>query len=94
MKFIRALINWPKRIKALLDDGSLEKCPSCYGLSAYAYQDVNALHGIAKIGATSSFEWQCGHCRTYWMDANSPLNCEAYTHNPPDEKEEHTNDKN
>lgn len=78
----RALINWPKRIEKLLNDGRIEECPLCRNFSAYSYQDVSLMHGIFKIGATSSFEWQCGNCHTFWIDKDSPLNCECYTHNP------------
>lgn len=78
---MRALIDWKKRIKDLLANGSMEECPLCGYYSTYAFCDVNLRHYIVKIGATSSFEWQCGHCHSDWMPQDSPINAECYTHN-------------
>ena len=67
-------------LATMLDAGYVEQCPACGGLSAYAWIDVDAPAGIAHIGAPSCWEWQCGHCRTYWAAAGSPLTAECYTH--------------
>jgi len=70
-----------KDTQALIDSGDIEVCPACGGLSAYCHADVDETKGIAHIGATSCFEWECGHCHTHWTDADSPINAECYTHN-------------
>jgi hypothetical protein len=77
-------------VQALIDDGSIEECPSCGALSAYAYQDSNIpgeedyeadSTDVYMIGACSGMgEWQCGNCRTYWVSADGPLNHPCYTH--------------
>ena len=37
---------------------------------------------VYHISCTSAFEWQCGNCQTCWMESDSPLNSECYTHIP------------
>jgi hypothetical protein len=71
------------------------ECPNCYAYSAYCWDDVNMdpnsderyedcidePHDIYHIGACSGLgEWQCGKCDTYWMERDSPLAAECYTH--------------
>lgn len=67
---------------ALIEDGSIEICPICRGLSAYAWQDASEDGGpIAHIGAASGLgEWQCGHCRAYLVAADSILTANVFTH--------------
>lgn len=78
----------------LLEKGYVEECSACGGVSAYAWEDVeldpNDVHFksspeqlklVAHIGTCSGLgEWQCGHCGTYWMEEDSPLNHPCYTH--------------
>ena len=82
--------------RALVLDGSIEICPVCWGLSAYAWQDSDAYDqfedgiipgdfrpapgSIAHIGTAGGSEWQCGHCGAHCVDADSPINHPAYTH--------------
>ena len=76
-------------VQALIDDGSIEECPVCGALSAYAYQDSN-IPGeddydtnspvVYMIGACSGYEWTCGKCGTSFTPADSPLNHPCYTH--------------
>lgn len=82
-------------VKLLVLDGSIEICPVCGELSAYAWQDTTAYEGlgdiipggfkpqggtIAHIPVASGFEWQCGHCGRHLVEADSPINHPAYTH--------------
>lgn len=76
----------------LLAKGYAEECPSCGGVSAYAWEDVTLdpfrtlakskqLEFIAHIGTCSGLgEWTCGHCGTPWMAKDSSLNSECFTH--------------
>lgn len=82
--------------RALVLDGSIEICPACGEMSAYAWLYVNAFdaspheidsasfkpdHGtIAHIGTASCFEWECGHCGGHIVEASSPINAPGYTH--------------
>lgn len=84
----------------LLDKKEAEECPKCGAVSAYSWDDVNFCDNctepfgedipepdrIYHIGATSSFEWQCGKCRNSWTEHDSPINAEVYTHNSSEEK--------
>ena len=76
-----------KNIQELVDNGSILECPGCGGLSAHAWEDVDEANGIAHIGAASCCEWQCGHCKTYWMEKGCPLDHPCYTHREYDEGE-------
>lgn len=79
---MRALINWKKRIAKQIEKGDIEVCPNCGGMSAYYWGYVNKPHNIAHIPASSSFEWQCGHCRAFITEKDSPINAECFTHVP------------
>jgi hypothetical protein len=70
------------KVQALIRKGDIEVCPVCEGLSAYSHLDVDEEHGINHIGATSCFEWECGHCHRSFADADSPIMAECYTHIP------------
>lgn len=83
-------------VRLLILDGSIEICPVCLELSAYAFQDTTAYDkfpngncppsykpakdSIALISVASGDEWECGHCGSHIMEANSPINHPAYTH--------------
>jgi len=87
--------------ESLLADGSAEECPKCGAVSAYSWDDVNYCDNCSEpfgtdlpeedriyhIGAASSFEWECGKCRTSWTPADSPLTAEVYTHRDPREND-------
>lgn len=40
-----------------------------------AWPDVYHIPSASGLG-----EWQCGKCKTYWMEKNSPLNSPCFTH--------------
>jgi hypothetical protein len=70
---------------ALVLDGSIEICPACRKLSAYAYcdtdEDETALDAVVSIGVCCGLgSWQCGHCRQYFAPAESILNAPCFTH--------------
>lgn len=77
-------------VKLLILDGSIEVCPVCLELSAYAFQDTTAYDEdedaepsegtIALVGASSGYEWTCGHCKSHVAEASSPINHPCYTH--------------
>jgi hypothetical protein len=80
-------------VKRWFSRGWLERCPSCDGLSAYAWEDTEIdpntvlwkteakdRNKIAHIPAASGFEWTCGHCGLSWTPKNSPINSPCYTH--------------
>jgi hypothetical protein len=83
-------------VKEKVMDGTLEICPCCEQLSAYAWRETNAYDGlgsiipggfkpakgtIAHIGTSSGLgEWQCGHCHKHLVEADSVLNSPCYTH--------------
>ena len=89
--------NWESVQAELLNNGYAEECPSCGAISAYSWDDANYCENctepmgldipeqdrIYHIGASSSFEWECGKCRTSWTPADSPINAEVYTHRDP-----------
>lgn len=86
----------PQEIESLIKDGSIVVCPACLEMSAHAWQDSTAYEqftdgiipggfipskgSIAHVGASSCWEWECGHCRAHVVDADSPLTCPCYTH--------------
>lgn len=70
----------PAVLAKLIDKGHVMRCSSCNGLSAYAWCDTDESLNVAHIGAASCWEWQCGHCRTHWVEADSPINSPCYTH--------------
>jgi len=79
------------RIRDLIAKGYIEVCPGCGELSAYSYLDADECDDngpesgqVATIGTCSSWEWECGHCRTHWMEHDSPLNSPCYTHSEDD----------
>jgi hypothetical protein len=57
----------------LADGGELYTEDECLP----AWPDV---YHISSAGMDS---WECGMCHTYWMEDDSPLNAEVYTHNDP-----------
>jgi len=72
-------------VRALVLDGSVEICPACLELSAYAWEDVTAEDGrepgkIHHVPTAGAWEWECGACGTHWTEADSPINHPAYTH--------------
>lgn len=80
-------------LEALKESGDIEECCACAGLSAYSYDLVNLdpekvlfkskgeqKSMIAHIGASSGFEWECGHCRANNVPVDSPLLHPCYTH--------------
>lgn len=89
--------NWESVQAELLNNGYAEECPSCGAVSAYSWEDANYCENctepmgldlpeqdrIYHIGASSSFEWECGKCRASWTPADSPINAEVYTHRDP-----------
>lgn len=94
-EFGHYLENLDAETKELVLDGSIEICPCCGEMSAYAWQDANAYEEfdrfipggfvpekgkIAHIPTASGFEWQCGHCLKHLADADSPVNYPAYSH--------------
>lgn len=95
------LLPEDEETRSLVLCGDIEVCPGCCELSAYAYRyttaydqfEDNIIPGgfkpeagtIAHIGTCGSWEWECGHCRTRWMDRDSPLNHPAYTHGDDDD---------
>lgn len=64
----------------LEEGGKLLRCERCDGLNAHAWGDCDEALGIAHIPVASCWEWQCGHCGTHWVEADSPINHPAYTH--------------
>ena len=70
------------KVKALIRKGDIWVCPNCNGLSAHCHLDVDEEHGIVKVGATSCYDIQCGHCLRNFVDAESPINSECFTHVP------------
>jgi hypothetical protein len=82
----------------------VEQCGRCGEFSAYCWDDCNAYGDfadgivpggfvpapgtIAHIGCSSSWEWECGHCGTRWVERNSPINAECYTHVDPDTEDD------
>lgn len=82
--------------KAKVLKGSIEICPCCEELSAYAWNETTAYDHlgsivpggfkpekgtIAHIGTCSGLgEWECGHCHTHLVEVDSPLNHPCYTH--------------
>ena len=83
-------------VQDLIEDGSIETCPCCGELSAYAWQDADAYDEfedgiipggftpepgtVAHIGTASGFEWECGHCGAHLVAEDSPINHPCYTH--------------
>lgn len=86
----------PDNVKAKVLDGTLEICPCCEEVSAYAWGETTAYAAlgnlipggfqpakgtIAHIGTCSGLgEWECGHCRTHLVEVDSVLNSPCYTH--------------
>jgi hypothetical protein len=35
---------------------------------------------VYSIPSASGFEWQCGNCKTSWMEKDSPIAANCYTH--------------
>lgn len=79
------------------------ECPSCGAFNAYAYQDSNMDSNspheryedcadepvdVYHIPSSSCWEWECGKCSTPWMERDSPLASECYTHVDYSEMEE------
>jgi hypothetical protein len=72
----------------------LETCPVCNEQSSHCWADTTSYdvvdhihHGmklepgtIGHIGVSSCWEWECPHCGSHVVDADSPLNHPAYTH--------------
>jgi hypothetical protein len=95
-EFAAELEALPEEKLDLTLGGDLELCPGCRELSAYAWRLTDAytqfadgiIDGgfrpatgtIALIGTASGYEWQCGHCRRSWAEADSPLTAPCYTH--------------
>ncbi len=90
------LADLPAETAALVVDGSIEICPCCQELSAYAWQDATGYDEfedgiipggfqpepgcIAHIGTASGWEFECGHCRAHVVDGSSPILSPCYTH--------------
>lgn len=72
----------------LIESGRGERCLVCQGVSAYAWSEVSEEEGIAHIGTSSCWEWQCGHCGTRHVERGSPIDHPAYTHRDDDDEEE------
>lgn len=79
-------------LETLLDIGELVRCAACAELSAFSWEHVNAQSDyrldakpgeIAHVGASSSQEWECGHCGAHNVEIDSPFLAEAYTHIDP-----------
>lgn len=73
--------------RALVLAGDIEICPACHGMSAYHWGLCDDQEGdrpapgtVAHIAASSTWEWECGHCHRHWVDADSPLLHPCYTH--------------
>lgn len=83
-------------IEELIEEKYIVVCPKCGAYNAYAWEDstidpntherwedcMDDPYDIYHIPACSSFEWTCGKCDTPWMDVDSVLNSECYTHVP------------
>ena len=72
-----------------------EVCPSCGALNAYSWLDANMdpntgdrfddakgdADDVHHIDACSGMgEWECGKCRTPFVEEGSPLNAPTWTH--------------
>jgi len=82
--------------KELVLKGSVEICPCCNELSAYAWQDTNSYDELGdiipggfvpKAGTIAHIptscglgSWECGHCHAHLCDRDSVLNSPCYTH--------------
>lgn len=69
-------------------------CGHCGALNAHCWDDCNMDPNTGKrdadcledaadvyhIPVASGWEWQCGKCKTHWVEADSPLNHSCYTH--------------
>ena len=80
-------------VAGLIDAGDVRSCAGCGQYSAYSWDHVTAKYDngcvergeIAHIGASSCFEWQCGHCGANNAFKDAPILAECYTHvEPPD----------
>ena len=95
-EFSHLLGEMDELTKSLVLDGSIEICPCCNRLSAYAYQDTTAYdefeddcvpggfvpnkNSIASIGCAGFKEWQCGHCHQYLAEVDAPWLNACNTH--------------
>lgn len=66
----------------LLNQGYAELCPVCSGVSVYSWDDADEENGIMHIPVCSGEEWQCGHCNSHLVEADSLILQECYTHQP------------
>jgi hypothetical protein len=78
---------------SLIDAGDVRACAGCGEYSAHSWDHVTSKSDtgrpergeIGHIGASSCFEWQCGHCSAYNAFKDAPILAECYTHvEPPD----------
>lgn len=79
-----------EKIEALLESGDLVQCAACGEISSHSWTHVTEKETyyrldfkpgeIANIGASSCFEWECGHCGANNVDADAPILAEVYTH--------------
>jgi hypothetical protein len=77
-------------IDALVESGDIVCCAACQEHSAYSWAYVTPKEhhfrlgynpgDIAHVGASSGFEWECGHCGANNVPEDSPLLAEVYTH--------------
>lgn len=85
--------RFPGRLRAKPRDDDFETCLVCGGVSSYRRsltdEEAGVDNGIAYIGTTSCFEWECGHCRAHHVVATAPILAECYTHINPEEMNGH-----
>lgn len=84
-------------IEKLVSLGDIVQCAACDEYNSYAWIHVpekeSYLRGcykkgeIAHIGASSCFEWECGHCGANNVDPESPTLAEVYTHVSPEDRD-------
>jgi hypothetical protein len=96
IEFEHLLADLPPDTVKLVMDGDVEICPCCHQMSAYSWDEANAYDEfpdgntppfwkpergkIAHISTCSGYEWQCGHCHSNIVEADSPINHPCYTH--------------
>jgi hypothetical protein len=63
------------KVRIINSDGLLD------GNEEYTDNDIlTNWPDVYHIPSASGFEWECGFCGTHWVERNSPINAECYTH--------------
>jgi hypothetical protein len=61
------------------------KCNKCNSINAYNWTDAERASSLLKaevfVSTGSCFDNVCGCCHTDWVEIDSPINADCYTHN-------------